>query len=699
MIKSKNILVTTLGTSWLIMPEIVSFVNHSVYQLLKNNTHAQSFYNTLDELGINRVDEIWAVITNETKSLDCKNDVVKWQESLTGVPIIRFFSCSELIDLSNERQCAGMTDLIFRTVLHAKNGVNKGKLILCLTGGRKNMSADMQRAVELFGCDLFFHVADVQTNGNNFSPSTLPEVWSADIANRFTPVVIQKNVSENPILFVPEPLMVDDYPIDKILNNNYSDGLLREMNGRVENSKNNYYNFYLKKIVDSSASNFYFLHQLHPTKINTLQTSVIHYTSTDLYAHWQFIKKMPKADLHFHFGGCLTIAETIRVAYTCSEEVNYYIKTNKCFANWLDTVKLYNDSDFYKLFRQKETRNLFPEIPQPYTVLALILLFKNDPDRLGNIIYEKFCDNNLFFKIGIEDYEKLGDIQGSAILQCEETIRETCRIIKEYCLEENIKYLEIRCSPCNYTCGNLSPEKVIEILHTELSENQFTIFRLIIIASRHGNLIILQNHIKLFLELKKQPLYENFIVGFDIAGDEEKMKPRDIRINFEEILQNCNHMTIHAGETQDVENIWEAVYLFNADRIGHGLSLIQKPDLIKRFADRKIYIELCPSSNYQIVGYQDFRFQETTNEKEYPLLNFMKDGLKVTINTDNRGISKTSLTNDYIKAALMSKEGLSYWQILQLIKNSFTGSFLPRHEKHQLIMAAEKEIYSLIAEE
>lgn len=81
------------------------------------------------------------------------------------------------------------------------------------------------------------------------------------------------------------------------------------------------------------------------------------------------------------------------------------------------------------------------------------------------------------------------------------------------------------------------------------------------------------------------------------------------------------NITIHAGETESVDSIWQAVYHLSAERIGHGLRLNDKPELVKSFLDKNIGIEMCPSSNDQIVGF--FRNEALS----YPLKSYMEQGL------------------------------------------------------------------------
>jgi adenosine deaminase len=152
-------------------------------------------------------------------------------------------------------------------------------------------------------------------------------------------------------------------------------------------------------------------------------------------------------------------------------------------------------------------------------------------------------------------------------------------------------------------------------------------------------------------------------------------------------LQQCLRITIHAGETESAENIWEAVYHLSADRIGHGLKLTEHPELLKRFVDKHIGIEMCPSSNDQIVG-----FRVGFRNEPYPLKDYMNAGLKVSLNTDNAGISRTTLSNEFLKAAELCG-GLSLWECLVLIRNSLITAFIDAKTQKQLLNTFENDIH------
>ena len=279
-------------------------------------------------------------------------------------------------------------------------------------------------------------------------------------------------------------------------------------------------------------------------------------------------------------------------------------------------------------------------------------------------------------------------MQGTALLQSEASLRKAGELLLDYCHNQNIPYLELRCSPCNYTVGGLTEMDVIRILHKTFSADVQTDIRLIIIGSRHGKKEAFKRHVNLVLECRKDSELNNFIVGFDVAGDETVKSPAKLRKPLLPLLEECIKFTIHAGENQPVKNIWEAVYEINADRIGHGLTLAENPELLKRFKDRNIFIELCPSSNFQISDFNN------SKGKEYPLRNYFDQGLKITINTDNPGISRTNISQEYLRATQIAN--LSKLEILQMIRNSFQGVFLSKDEKKELMIRVEDEIYKIL---
>lgn len=182
----------------------------------------------------------------------------------------------------------------------------------------------------------------------------------------------------------------------------------------------------------------------------------------------------------------------------------------------------------------------------------------------------------------------------------------------------------------------------------------------------------------------------DFIAGLDIAGDESadsEGAARKLAGKLEPAFRECLPVTIHAGEGELAEKIWQAAYLLHADRVGHGLTLREHDNLMQRFRDRGICLELCPTSNCEVVGY---------DSTDYPLQHYWQYGLPLTVCTDNPGISQTDSNREYIKAASLCPKGLSRWEALAMIRQGFSHSFLAADDKRKLMQDIDHHIYKLL---
>jgi len=593
------------------------------------------------------------------------------------------YRLTEVEELASVEECRYMADYIYRVVLNASFEANK--LFLSLAGGRKTMSAEMQQAGTLFGCDAMLHVVDKNQPieiRNEFRNFNFENPMPHQLAAYIMPLVTFRKIRPNPVLFQNPSLTPTDFPVDE--NGKTDDAFYFEINGRLAESANLFVNYNMHLTGESKGSNFRALYSLSPEVIEKLRN-----TSIEI----EFVQRLPKAELHCHFGGILSPAEMTEVADSESEKIEMLRKKYPDLDSFLQEVstiaKQKNLDALHSLVPEvKDLRNkLFPHIPEPFCVAGFLKCFAFEPDLLDDFIYGKFSNLQA---IGIDEYEKLGDLQGSALMQSENAIRKACKILARKCEKDNIKYIEVRCSPEKYTRGGLSSKEVVEIMMREFAAAQRTFFNIIFIASRHGKMSEVFKHIELAEELlaDENSDFASFFGGFDLAGAENVRSPKEFRDAFLPVMEKCLRLTIHAGETVDAENIWEAVYYLNADRIGHGLTLIEKLELMARMRDRKITIEMCPSSNDQIKGFKG----------DYPLGKYLDFGLKVTLNTDNPGISLTTLSNEFIVANRLMNTVLTQWDALQLIKNSFNGSFARFEKKRKIILDAEREIINIIGE-
>lgn len=705
----ETILLTTMGTTWQIVPELIGFTNPEDVDLYKHHPEQMEIKQLRNKFAICAVKAVWVVTT--VAMTNAIKDLENWHQQVVPNLDLKIFPCVGVDDLSTADECERMADLIFRTVLHAAE--SSENLLISLAGGRKTMSADMQRAAFFFGCHALLHVIDRNNAYQKLKHCFFAEPLSRDEADCIMPLVLQQQIPGDRLTAIPHPLTPLQYPFKT---NDKS--LIKEIKHRQNSASDIFHNF-ATEILAGEQTNFRRLYTLSPEQVKRLKETRIGIFPEQGQLERSWLQTLPKAELHCHFGGILSTEEMVWVAQAETAMVTDLRHAHKEFDTWLKRVEsavFKQDKAF--LIRQmqdagKALRYRFSTIPEPFAVCGFLSAFAEAPDLLDELIFAELRYPEKFHAIGIERYEPLGDLQGSGLLQTEGVIRRACAVLKAQTQRENITYLELRCSPNNYTRGGLTGEQVVSIMLDTLNDDGIDRvpgmktnddkmhscrFQLIFIASRHGSMEKIYKHIDLAKDLlDKNEHFRAHFSGFDLAGAESAKKPSELRTAFLPLMERCLQLTIHAGEDEAVENIWQAVYHLNADRIGHGLTLGDNPELMQRFIDRKIAVELCPSSNFQIVGFKDADFPEK-NTGQYPLKNYLSEGVKVTLNTDDPGISRTTISNEYLKAARMTQGGLTSWEILQLIRNGYRAAFAHHKIKGKCLVDAETQIMKLIEE-
>ena len=715
-----NLLLTTLGMSWAIVPELLGFSNPQQLDLYAHHQEAEKIASDRKSYDIQPVNEIWIVTTGGSQTTRSIATLQSWHQAMGLMPPLRIFQAESTHHLRSPQECRWMKELILRVVLQAHARVGKGQVLLSLTGGRKTMSADMQQAASFFGCHALLHVIDQETipqalrmPGPSCFLSPFPQQW----ASIFMPVVVSGQYPKSIVLSYQHPVaeLHERFPLPECPENALvsvppQTELCDYVNQMQKESQYVFVNHSRRLRQESPASNFLALYHLPPQQIQALKERKFGVFPEKQQEELAWLQQLPKAELHCHFGGAASAKDMIAIARAHEMHVTTY---HKALQDWrqeweplvrqgnfvgirdrLEKQKRVKESNALKAIRQS-----VEGVPGYDCVSAFILLFAESPELLDAVIYGPCQEEKNFFKIGIDRYEALGDLQGSALLQTRETIQKACRLLLEKACQHQVRYLEIRCSPVNYTHGGLNDIEVVRAIQEVCQQyKDRLITKLIFVASRHGKMSTVYQHIELAEAIWKQecdPADESFLIGFDLAGNEEFRKAREMRSVFMPLLQRCARLTIHAGETDDASSIWEAVYLLGADRIGHGLTLKDKPELLQRFIDRRITLEMCPSSNFQIIGFRDNYLPESSSALKYPLKEYLEKGLKVTVNTDNPGISRTDFTNELQRAARLTPGGLSAWEILQLLRNSFRAAFVSHRISKELILEAEAEILEI----
>lgn len=645
-----NLIVTTLGTSWQIVPELFAITNPSDYDFFCSEQSVNDFRSKNCLVSI---DEFWVITTEGQKDIErLEAWAKKWNCNL------HIFICKDVNSFQNEAEITKMRSFIYRIVLAASKKAEI--LYLSLSGGRKTMSADMQEAGTLFGCDAMLHIVDVKKPPENFKNDALLSEPKKEFAECYIPLIVNQKIEPSLIVSADtEPIKTKYFPFiydENLISQTFCEDckLADEIQNRKNRSSQVYANFY-SRITDGESIKrdiFRKLYFLHPLKLQKLK-------EYDIKRNRGIFHKLPKAELHSHLGGVLSPKEIIQVAET---EENYVPDKNNQKSN--------------------EFKNRIQQI----------LKYKNHPNELEKLIYGNLLEDKNFTQIGIEKYQKLGDFQGSSLLQTENTITRTLEIYSENLKSENVKYVEIRCSPYKYTQLGLSIGQVVNCMMNVLNRYSESFeYRFIYIIGRQASKENIKESIRQVLDLiETNKGFSEKLVGIDLAGNEGVTKPSELREEFMPLLEKCINITIHAGETESVESIWEAVYHLSADRIGHGLKLLDNEELLKRFIDKNIGVEMCPSSNFQIVGFNQ------TNRK-YPLLEYINRGIKVCINTDDQGISRTNLTKEFERALELCPE-LTLWDFIVLIRNSISMAFCDSKTKNKLMHIFEDSLLTILGD-
>lgn len=236
--------------------------------------------------------------------------------------------------------------------------------------------------------------------------------------------------------------------------------------------------------------------------------------------------------------------------------------------------------------------------------------------------------------------------------------------------EENVRYVEVRFAPMLSANEKLQPESVIQSVLEGLEEGRRkfgTDYNVIVCAMRHHT----EEQNRKMLRAARTFLGEG-VCAADLAGDESYPMSQFIHL-FTDVNKLGMPYTIHAGETGNVQNITDAVNV-GARRIGHGIAMKGNTDVQKLCKDKRIGIEMCPISNLQTKAVSD--------PEDYPLREFLEAGLLVSINTDNRTVSGSTLTKEL--GHIQEKYKIQDEEIKIMMKNAIESSFADDAMKEKL---------------
>ena len=287
-----------------------------------------------------------------------------------------------------------------------------------------------------------------------------------------------------------------------------------------------------------------------------------------------------------------------------------------------------------------------------------------------------------------------------AVMQSKEAIIRVSRECAIDLARDGVVYAEVRGAPELFTEQGLTLDQVVEATLEGYKQGMAE-------AASEGNKIrvesllcgMRQNNRSQEAAAAVVKYRDKGVVGFDIAGPEDGFPPTNQLETFEYLRKENAHFTIHAGEAYGLPSIWEAIQICGAERLGHGVRIIDDIDfsgdkpklgpLASYVRDRRIPLELCPTSNLQTGAAKTY--------SEHPIGMLAKLRFRVTLNTDNRLMSRTSMSNEMSEC--VKSFGWKFTDLQRVTVNALKSSFIPFEERLEIIEKVVKPSYAVISAE
>jgi adenosine deaminase len=228
--------------------------------------------------------------------------------------------------------------------------------------------------------------------------------------------------------------------------------------------------------------------------------------------------------------------------------------------------------------------------------------------------------------------------KGFQLMQTEDALRLAIEDVFEQLIDDGVIYAELRFAPLLHLEQGLTAERVVAIVERAAEELSRT-------TGVEANLILCTlRHFDPHQSMQTAKLVEEFagsrVVAIDIAGDEAGF-PLDAHVPAYEFARDRGLLrTAHAGEACGPESVWETLRLLAPQRIGHGTRSIEDELLVKHLREHRIHLEMCPSSNVQIVP-------SIACWEDHPINRLYRAGVSLNLNTDTRMLNPVTLTGEY----------------------------------------------------
>ena len=287
---------------------------------------------------------------------------------------------------------------------------------------------------------------------------------------------------------------------------------------------------------------------------------------------------------------------------------------------------------------------------------------KNDSELLELLSLPSHCES-------LNDFLKSFKLPQS-LMQTPEAMTEAIRLVSDNILSQGVIYAEIRFSPQLHTNKGMTQEEVIKAALEGLKKTKLKANLILCFIRGENN----DEENKETLELAKKYLVEDGgVVALDLAGAEALYSTSKYADLFSKARKYNIPFTIHAGEADGPKSVKTAIK-YGAKRIGHGVRIYEDPEVMALVIKKNITLEMCPTSNKMTHAVE--------NMSKYPLIDYLNEGIKVTLNTDDMAIERTTLLDEY---KYMEKNfGLTPEQEKILLLNAIDAAFTTNEVKEYL---------------
>jgi adenosine deaminase len=280
-----------------------------------------------------------------------------------------------------------------------------------------------------------------------------------------------------------------------------------------------------------------------------------------------------------------------------------------------------------------------------------------------------------------------------AVMQTEEALERVAYEQAEDLSRDGVVYFETRFAPLFHTQKGLTHQQVVSAVLKGLERGRKDF------GVRSGLIICAMRNMDVSLEMAELAVdfRERGVVGFDLAGEEGGFPPKKHVEAFHYIQRQNFNITVHAGEGFGKESIWQAIQYCGAHRIGHGTRLIDDiavangkavklGDLAQYVLDKRIPLEICLISNVHTGA--------APSLSEHPFKILYQERFRVTLNTDNRLMSDTTMTKEFMAA--QETFGLTLDDFEKITINAMKSAFLPYDQRCDFIYSVIKPGYAKI---